>query len=186
MNDRTKALPTSYHQGYCYFDVTTGKFWIDTSNAAAGRMAINAYKADVDNNGNVFSSTYANKLVSDSTNHTLTLQGYDSNDLSSGTVTLGALAFYNNAEGSSSGVTITPTTDNVLKLKQNGTNGTVPSLSTSVANEALTFNFNEGTMTTIPTYNEVAAWIGYSSAVAAAQTFNGVEGDAANGDNIRF
>lgn len=46
MTDKSKTLPTTYHQGYCYFDVNTGKFWIDTTNAAAGRMAINAYKSD--------------------------------------------------------------------------------------------------------------------------------------------
>lgn len=46
MNDPTKSMPNSYHQGYCYFDVTTGKFWIDTSNTQAGRMAINANHAD--------------------------------------------------------------------------------------------------------------------------------------------
>lgn len=33
-------------QGYCYFDKTDGKFYVDTTNAAAGRMALNAYKAD--------------------------------------------------------------------------------------------------------------------------------------------
>lgn len=47
MTDSSKQLPQSYHQGYCYFDVNTGKFWIDTTDAAAGRMAINAYKANI-------------------------------------------------------------------------------------------------------------------------------------------
>lgn len=32
---------TNYVQGYCYFDKNTGKFWIDTSNTEAGRVAIN-------------------------------------------------------------------------------------------------------------------------------------------------
>ena len=35
-------MPNSYHQGYCYFDVKTGKFWIDTTDTAAGRLAINS------------------------------------------------------------------------------------------------------------------------------------------------
>ena len=52
------TLPTTYTQGYCYFDKNTGKFWVDTTNAAAGRMALNAEKADKDSDGNVFSSTY--------------------------------------------------------------------------------------------------------------------------------
>lgn len=46
MNDTSKQLPNTYHQGYCYFDVNTGKFWIDTTNASEGRMAINANHAD--------------------------------------------------------------------------------------------------------------------------------------------
>ena len=32
---------TNYVQGYCYFDKNTGRFWIDTSNTADGRVAIN-------------------------------------------------------------------------------------------------------------------------------------------------
>lgn len=47
MNDTTKNLPNSYHQGYCYFDVNTGKFWIDTTDTSTGRMAINSYLADI-------------------------------------------------------------------------------------------------------------------------------------------
>ena len=31
----------TYTQGYCYFDKNTGKFWIDTTNTEAGRVAIN-------------------------------------------------------------------------------------------------------------------------------------------------
>ena len=41
MTNSNKSIPDSYHQGYCYFDVTTGKFWIDTTNDASGRLAIN-------------------------------------------------------------------------------------------------------------------------------------------------
>ena len=37
---------TTAHEGYCYFDKTTAKFWIDTSNNPTDRMALNAYKAD--------------------------------------------------------------------------------------------------------------------------------------------
>lgn len=47
MTDSTKNLPNNYHQGYCYFDVNTGKFWIDTTDNATGRMAINAHLADI-------------------------------------------------------------------------------------------------------------------------------------------
>lgn len=55
IRNNATALPKTYHQGYCYFDITTGKFWIDTASddqgvdtttKIAGRIPINAYKAD--------------------------------------------------------------------------------------------------------------------------------------------
>ena len=62
MGDTSKSLPNTYNQGYCYFDVNTRKFWIDTApdNAtaeekAAGRIAINAPYADIANFANVSS-----------------------------------------------------------------------------------------------------------------------------------
>lgn len=42
MTNTSRNMPNSYHQGYCYFDVKTGKFWIDTTDTAAGRLAINS------------------------------------------------------------------------------------------------------------------------------------------------
>ena len=39
-------LPKTYNEGYCYFTTDDGKFYIDTSNVAAGRVTLNAYKAD--------------------------------------------------------------------------------------------------------------------------------------------
>ena len=36
-------LPTSYVEGYCYFTTDDGKFYIDTTNAASGRICLNAY-----------------------------------------------------------------------------------------------------------------------------------------------
>lgn len=39
-------LPTSYVEGYCYVTTDDGKFYIDTSNSAAGRIVLNAAKAD--------------------------------------------------------------------------------------------------------------------------------------------
>lgn len=70
MTDKSKNLPTTYHQGYCYFDVNTGKFWIDTTNTAAGRMAINAANADSvewNNVNNKPSSFYTLPVASDNT-----------------------------------------------------------------------------------------------------------------------
>lgn len=46
MDDSSKSLPSNYVKGYCYFDVRDGKFWVDTSDAASGRLALNAVKAD--------------------------------------------------------------------------------------------------------------------------------------------
>ena len=41
------TLPTTYVEGYCYFTTDDGKFYIDTTNTAAGRITLNAYKADI-------------------------------------------------------------------------------------------------------------------------------------------
>lgn len=50
-------LPTTYNDGYCYFTTNDGKFYIDTSSVAAGRLPLNAYKADI------FSSNRTIELV---------------------------------------------------------------------------------------------------------------------------
>lgn len=39
-------LPTSYVEGYCYFTTDDGKFYIDTTNDANGRICLNAGAAD--------------------------------------------------------------------------------------------------------------------------------------------
>lgn len=39
-------LPTTYVEGYCYVTTDDGKFYIDTSNAASGRIVLNAAHAD--------------------------------------------------------------------------------------------------------------------------------------------
>lgn len=39
-------LPTTYNEGYCYFTIDDGKFYIDTTNTEAGRVVLNALKAD--------------------------------------------------------------------------------------------------------------------------------------------
>lgn len=108
MDDPTKSMPNSYHQGYCYFDVTTGKFWIDTSNAQAGRMAINANHADSATlsqaavyatsatiNGTTDSvsiqENYAHSLYYDSTENTIQLKNGLNGNLGS-PITLGSSA----------------------------------------------------------------------------------------------
>ena len=44
-------LPSTYTEGYCYFTTDDGKFYIDTTNTAAGRIILNAYQADLIKNG---------------------------------------------------------------------------------------------------------------------------------------
>ena len=39
-------LPSTYNEGYCYFTTDDGKFYIDTTNTAAGRVLLNAGTAD--------------------------------------------------------------------------------------------------------------------------------------------
>lgn len=64
VRSRAIGLPNTFNQGYCYFDRSTGKFWIDTTptdngavtlldknektnNYVQGRIPINAYYADL-------------------------------------------------------------------------------------------------------------------------------------------
>ena len=84
MEDTSKQLPNSYHQGYCYFDVNTGKFWIDTTNDVSGRIAINANKADKDSDGRTFTATYGEKLAVNG--FTLSLQNKAGTNISSVTI----------------------------------------------------------------------------------------------------
>ena len=65
MNNPNSNLPKTYHQGYCYFDVNTQKFWIDTKNTADGRVAINAPHADKSDEATI---AYAAIYAIDSTN----------------------------------------------------------------------------------------------------------------------
>lgn len=59
MSDSTKSLPSKATQGYCYFDIRDGKWWVDiagdgtttaipstTTSTGYNRMPLNAYKAD--------------------------------------------------------------------------------------------------------------------------------------------
>jgi hypothetical protein len=38
MTNPSKSMPNEYHQGYCYFDKNTGRFWIDTTDTKEGRL----------------------------------------------------------------------------------------------------------------------------------------------------
>ena len=44
----SQNLPQNYNEGYAYFTIDDGKFYIDTNNSSNGRVALNANKADRD------------------------------------------------------------------------------------------------------------------------------------------
>lgn len=236
MDDTSQQLPAKANKGYCYFDVNTGKWWVDiagngTQNAVTSetaetgfnRMPLNAYKSDIailayaaknatyevtvagggkENRQAEIASTFGTQL--NFTNNILTLSSLTNDTLSQ--VSFGALASVNSVSGeytpagtnSQSAIHITPTTAQVLQLNQNGVVGTTPTLTMAVDNnEVLSFNFNAGSATTLPTYNNINAWTGYTAAssYAEAQTFTGtqatitlspVSGGAQNGDNVYF
>jgi hypothetical protein len=53
-------LPTTYTEGYCYFKEDTGRFYIDTTNTAAGRKLINPDSfVSVSRNGGTWTFTKA-------------------------------------------------------------------------------------------------------------------------------
>ena len=95
MDDASQQLPNSYHQGYCYFDVNTGKFWIDTTNIASGRMAINAAHADTattaayathaigDGAGNSIVETYGASISYNTSTNVLHLNDVNGDSISS-------------------------------------------------------------------------------------------------------
>lgn len=108
----TTSLPTKANQGYCYFDVKTGKWWVDiagdgSTNAKAitdissndnstkfNRMPLNAYKADLadvailaraaehDGLGNTISETYAANIGFDPSTNKLRLYNVNDNFVS--------------------------------------------------------------------------------------------------------
>lgn len=43
---KSNKLPATYKEGYCYFTTDDGKFYVDTTNTAAGRVALNALYSD--------------------------------------------------------------------------------------------------------------------------------------------
>lgn len=60
MDDSSQPLPSKANKGYCYFDVSTGKWWVDiagngsqdaisseTTASGFNRMPLNAHKADI-------------------------------------------------------------------------------------------------------------------------------------------
>jgi hypothetical protein len=48
--DTNNALPSTYNKGYCYFDASTNKFYIDTAGTGGTtgtRVPLNALRADI-------------------------------------------------------------------------------------------------------------------------------------------
>ena len=139
MNDTTKNLPNSYHQGYCYFDVNTGKFWIDTTDTSAGRMAINAAHAD-----SADAATLAAAAVNDD----------DGNEIKTTYVPFGT-SF---TPSGSISVTLNTTTVNSITDV-----GSLPSLSMDVTNEVLSFSWATGTLPTKGANTTVATGVNTAS-----------------------
>lgn len=187
---------TTAHEGYCYFDKTTAKFWIDTSNNPTDRMALNAYKADwavADQYAHPIHSTFIHTVEAGENNGELKIHKYNANGVDGfSTITipgLGDLAFCDNVSStyipvgtnSTSNVTITPTTDTIYKLTSLGNVNTIgTSASLSIVPSAtdsdtleIIFTPNTPTAVTMPTGSQINVMTGVSSAVAAAQTFTG-------------
>ena len=200
-SNNRKDLPSQYHQGYCYFDVRTGKFYIDISDVTApsSRMALNAERADKDHRGDIIYETYGQTLDYDLTKHEIYLKTGQGNTI--GTVKLGALADANAVSttyqpagtNTTASLTIYPTTSNVLQSVSNA--GAFPTLTGTVdANGVLNLSMsNDGRF---PQYATTSVWTGYSttsyaaapifSGTTATITLNPMEGAAQNGDNVDF
>lgn len=89
MDDATKNLPNVYHQGYCYFDVNTGKFWIDTTDLEAGRKSINGtYYGVCDTAANVKIKTVSIPGFSLTTGITIHVKFTYNNDASAPTLSI--------------------------------------------------------------------------------------------------
>ena len=202
--------PNANTDGYAYYDTSTKLFYIDANypgTEGITRQPINAKKADIatlalaaekDGTGeHTIVSYYGHSLGLN--NSVLTLKDGNNTNLSS--VTFGALASADAVTGTytpsgtntASEIRITPITTNVSKVTNSGT---IPTLTTSVTDEKLIFNFSSGAM---PTFDSVTVWNGYSQGIsnsyAMAQTFSGtqgtitlspVTGGAQNGDNVHF
>lgn len=55
---RSENLPQTYHEGYAYFTIDDGKFYIDTDDTPEGRIVLNAARADSDRLNNIIDETY--------------------------------------------------------------------------------------------------------------------------------
>ena len=195
METGTTSLPNTYHQGYCYLDVLTGLFWVDINDTTGSekRIALNAHSANQSINAvlptidtttglhNVepIYSTYVRNITPGTTNGTIIANRYGGDKDTITVPGLANLAFSNTATAAYTptgsirytSLTITPSTTSA-SLKT--ADGILPTLSTSVNNEVLTFNWAQGSMPTFTQKDNL--WQGVTTS-----TINGLEfiGDAA-------
>ena len=121
----TGSNPPQYHEGWCYFDTTTNKFWIDIDNTT--RVPLNAQNADIanyaaqalaDTDGNILQDTYLAKssisnwaLASTKPSYNFseigskptTISGYGITDGITGSGTSGYIAKFNGARSITNG-----------------------------------------------------------------------------------
>lgn len=195
MNTGHTELPNTYHQGYCYLDVLTGLFWVDINDTSGSekRIALNAHSANQSVNAvlptidtttglhNVepIYSTYVRSIGPGTTNGTIIANRYGGDKDTITVPGLKNLAFSNTATASYTptgrinytSLTITPSTTSAsLKTED----GILPTLSTSVSNEVLTFNWAQGAMPTFTQKDDL--WQGVTTS-----KINGLEfiGDSA-------
>lgn len=201
-SNNRKDLPSQYHQGYCYFDVRTGKFYIDISDVTApsSRMALNAERADQDHLGNTIYETYGQTLGYDLTEHEIQLKNGEGHTIGDA-IKLGALADANAVSttyqpagtNTTASLTIYPTTANVLHSVSNA--GAFPTLTGTVDSNGV-LNLSMSNDGRFPQYATTSVWTGYSttsyaaapifSGTTATITLNPMEGAAQNGDNVDF
>lgn len=118
MTDTSRQLPNEYHQGYCYFDVTTGRFWIDTTDDASGRMSLNG-------NNKLFYGTCS--TAADLTTKAVTCAAFTAADLTPGSVIYVLFSTTNTGAVASLKLSVNGTTAKNIKYFNNGAYANLPS-----------------------------------------------------------
>ena len=133
MTDTSKNLPNEYHQGYCYFDVNTGRFWIDTTNDASGRMSLNG-------NTRLFYGT-CNTLAS-TTTKTVTCPAFTAADLTPGNVIYVMFSVTNTGAVGDLKLSVNGTVAKSIKYFNNGAYANLTSAGYIKANTMISFMYD--------------------------------------------
>lgn len=133
MTDKTKNLPETYHQGYCYFDVNTGRFWIDTTDDESGRMSLNG-------NTRLFYGTC--DTAASTTTKTVTCPAFSAKDLVPGNVIYVLFNITNTGTPADLKLSINGTAAKSIKYFNNGAYSDFPSAGYIKANTMLSFMYD--------------------------------------------